>query len=170
MSWLSDLLEKGVNYVTGYDISDSIPSLSSLFGGSGSSSDPSSGGWKTSDYIKLGSDILGVGGQLYQHGQDLGQMSKQWDAQFAYNQQRDAVNDAFNKEKLQAQLQMAGMAAGAQVKAAGLAAAAQNKRTLADEYANWMNNLSQARRDQLQGYQSLGEAMANPYIQRARMK
>lgn len=170
MSWITDLIDKGSN-LFGYDSSNSWATLPDLFTSNTevpSAIDAVKGTNNTSlgPWLTAGSSIASTLGGLYNNKSNTEQVSKQWDAQFAYNQQRDTVNDAYREEALKAQVGAANAAAGATVKAAGINAAAQNKRTLADLYGNIGNQIGGQAQRTVQGFNMLGSAVANPYLAR----
>lgn len=164
MSLLDEIFGTGGYTSPGYSENgfDPVSFASSILGGGGSGS-------YIGPALTAGSSVIGTLGGLYQNSQNQGQVSKQWDSQFAYQQQRDKVGDAFNQAKLAAELQAAGISAGATVKAAGIAAAAQNKRTLADLYGNVGNQLGGQAQNIGREYNLLGSALADPYIMRGRV-
>lgn len=120
------------------------------------------------DGIKLGADLLSTGAQLFNNYNNQSQLSNQWDAEFAYKQQRDLVNDAQFQDKLAADKAMAGAEAGAKVKAAAIMAAAENRKTLQDAYAQYNNQLGGQRDAQIRGFGQLGAAMSEPFLRRGR--
>jgi hypothetical protein len=115
-------------------------------------------GFGIGDLIGLGSSLLGVYNSTSNNAAAQDQASKQWEAQFAYAKERDAINDAY-RDKALAKGGGGGGGSGDAIKKKALEIQA---------YGNFGNQLSDQNATSLKAYQGLADGIAGPLAARKR--